>query len=73
MAAAVNGTNWIAAYHIAHLQEGFIERAFGTHLGTGTFQTFGAGFEPLLKTLPNSPCSGWSLPEYTGETFSCWL
>ena len=49
MAAAVNGTNWIAAYHIAHLREGFIERAFGTHLGTGTFQTFGAGFEPLLK------------------------
>ena len=49
MAAAVNGTNWIAAYHIAHLWDGFIERALVTHLGAGTFQSLGAGFELLLK------------------------
>jgi hypothetical protein len=41
LAASVNGTKWIAAYHIAHLREGFIEQAFGTHLGAGTFQTSG--------------------------------
>ena len=46
---AVIGTNSIAAYLIAHLWEGFIERALVTHLGTGTFQSLGAGFEPLLK------------------------
>ena len=46
---AVVGKNSIAAYLIAHLWEGFIERALVTHLGAGIFQTFGAGFEPLLK------------------------
>ena len=46
---AVIGTNSIAAYLIAHLWEGFIERALVTHLGAGTFQSLGAGFEPLLK------------------------
>ena len=46
---AVIGTNSIAAYLIAHLWEGFIERALVTHFGAGTFEPFGAGFEPLLK------------------------
>jgi len=46
---AVIGTNSIAAYLIAHLWEGFIERALVTHLGAGIFQIFGTGFEPLLK------------------------
>jgi len=46
---AVIGTNSIAAYLIAHLWEGFIERALVTHLGADTFEIFGAGFEPLLK------------------------
>jgi predicted acyltransferase len=46
---AVVGTNSIAAYLIAHLWEGFIERALVTHLGAGIFQIFGTGFEPPLK------------------------
>ena len=47
--AAVIGTNSIAAYLIAHLWDGFIERALVTHLSARIFQTFGAGFEQLLK------------------------
>ena len=46
---SVVGKNSIAAYLIAHLWEGFIERALVTHLGAGSFEIFGAGFEPLLK------------------------
>ena len=46
---AVIGTNSIAAYLIAHLWDGFIERALVTHLSARIFQTFGAGFEQLLK------------------------
>jgi predicted acyltransferase len=46
---AVVGKNSIAAYLVAHLWEGFIERALVTHLGAGIFQIFGTGFEPPLK------------------------
>ncbi|MFM7077315.1 MAG: acyltransferase family protein [Planctomycetaceae bacterium] len=45
----VVGTNSIAAYLIAHLWDGFIERSLITHLGSGVFRVFGDGFEPLVK------------------------
>jgi len=48
-ALTVVGTNSIAAYLVAHLWEGFIERALVTHLGDGVFESLGDGFEPLLK------------------------
>ncbi len=48
-ALTVVGTNSIAAYLIAHLWDGFIEKSLVTHLGAGTFRTLGAGYEPLLQ------------------------
>ena len=45
----VVGTNSIAAYLLAHLWDGFIERSLITHLGSGVFRVFGDGFEPLVK------------------------
>ena len=46
---AAIGTKPIAAHLLAHLWDSFIERALVTHLGARIFQTFGAGFEQLLK------------------------
>jgi heparan-alpha-glucosaminide N-acetyltransferase len=46
---AVIGTNSIAAFLIAHLWDGFIERALVTHLSAGIFHIVRTGFEPLLK------------------------
>ena len=43
------GTNSIAAYLIAHLWDGFIERTLVTHLSAGIFHIVRTGFEPLLK------------------------
>lgn len=45
----VVGTNSIAAYLIAHLWDGFIERSLITHLGSDGFRVLGDGFEPLVK------------------------
>lgn len=45
----VVGTNSIAAYLVAHLWEGFIQRSLATHLGADTFRLLGAGYAPLLE------------------------
>jgi heparan-alpha-glucosaminide N-acetyltransferase len=42
------GMNSIAAYVIAHLFEDFILKSLRTHLGQGTFQIFGAAYEPFV-------------------------
>lgn len=44
----VIGVNSIAAYLIAHLFERFIHDALRTHLGAGTFNAFGAAYEPFV-------------------------
>jgi heparan-alpha-glucosaminide N-acetyltransferase len=44
----VIGVNSIAAYLIAHLFDGFIEKNLVTHLGSRTFQAFGSAYQPLL-------------------------
>jgi len=47
----VIGMNSIAAYLIAHLFEGFIEKSLHTHLGKPLFQVLGSELEPLLVGL----------------------
>jgi heparan-alpha-glucosaminide N-acetyltransferase len=47
----VIGMNSIAAYMIAHLFEGFIEKSFRTHLGQGIFALFGQSWEPLIAGI----------------------
>lgn len=47
-ALVVIGMNSIAAYMIAHLFEGFVEKALRTHLGQDFFAVFGKPYEPLL-------------------------
>lgn len=44
----VIGMNSIAAYLVAHLFEDFIRRSLLTHLGAGTFEAFGAAYEPFV-------------------------
>jgi len=44
----VVGTNSIAMYVIVHIAEGYTEAALKTHVGRGTFQLFGAAYEPIL-------------------------
>ena len=44
----VVGMNSIAMYVIVHIAEGYTEAALKTHLGRGTFQLFGAAYEPIL-------------------------
>lgn len=44
----VIGTNSIAAYLIAHLWVGFIEKALSRHFGTGWFTFAGEAYAPLL-------------------------
>lgn len=44
----VIGVNSIAAYIIAHLFDGFIEKNLTTHLGAGFFNAFGAAYQPFL-------------------------
>lgn len=44
----VVGMNSIAMYVIVHIAEGYTEAALKTHLGRGTFQAFGAAYEPIL-------------------------
>jgi predicted acyltransferase len=44
----VVGMNSIAMYVIVHIAEGYTEAALKTHLGRGTFQLFGATYEPIL-------------------------
>ena len=44
----VVGMNSIAAYTIAHLWDGFIERALKTHLGESPFKVAGDAYQPLL-------------------------
>jgi predicted acyltransferase len=44
----VIGMNSIAAYVIAHLFDGFIEKNLTTHLGTGMFNVFGEAYQPFL-------------------------
>lgn len=45
----VVGTNSIAAYLVAHLWEGFIQRSLATHLGADNFRLLGPGYAPLLE------------------------
>lgn len=47
----VIGMNSMAAYLMAHLFERFITDSLRIHLGTGFFQVFGTGLEPLLRGL----------------------
>jgi predicted acyltransferase len=44
----VVGANSIAAYLMAHLFDGFIQRSLITHLGAGTFRIFGEACAPFL-------------------------
>ena len=44
----VIGVNSIAAYVIAHLFDGFIEKALTTHLGSGVFNAFGTAYQPFV-------------------------
>lgn len=44
----VVGMNSIAMYVIVHVAEGYTAEALRTHLGKGTFQLFGAAYEPIL-------------------------
>lgn len=44
----VVGMNSIAAYLIAHLFDGFIERALPRHLGNGAFLVLGKPYQPFL-------------------------
>jgi predicted acyltransferase len=44
----VVGMNSIAMYVIVHVAEGYTAEALRTHLGRGTFQMFGAVYEPIL-------------------------
>jgi predicted acyltransferase len=44
----VVGMNSIAMYVIVHVAEGYTADALRTHLGKGTFQLFGAAYEPIL-------------------------
>ena len=44
----VVGMNSIAMYVIVHVAEGYTAEALRTHLGKGTFQIFGAVYEPIL-------------------------
>lgn len=44
----VVGMNSIAMYVIVHVAEGYTAEALRTHLGKGTFQVFGAAYEPIL-------------------------
>lgn len=44
----VVGMNSIAAYSIAHLWDGFIERSLKTHLGDAPFLIAGEPYQPLL-------------------------
>jgi predicted acyltransferase len=44
----VVGMNSIATYVIVHVAEGYTAEALRTHLGRGTFQIFGAAYEPML-------------------------
>jgi len=45
----VVGMNSIAAYLIAHLFEGFIQKNLVTHLGSKAFLGFGPAYRPLLE------------------------
>ena len=47
----VVGMNSIAAYLIAHLFVGFINKALPRHLGTSVFQAAGPAYEPFLLGL----------------------
>jgi heparan-alpha-glucosaminide N-acetyltransferase len=44
----VIGVNSIAAYVIAHLFDGFIEKNLVTHLGSGVFNAFGTAYQPFV-------------------------
>jgi predicted acyltransferase len=44
----VIGMNSIAAYVIAHLFDGFIEKNLTTHLGKGVFNVFGPAYQPFV-------------------------
>jgi predicted acyltransferase len=44
----VIGMNSIAAYVIAHLFDGFIEKNLTTHLGKGVFNLFGTAYQPFV-------------------------
>lgn len=44
----VVGMNSIAMYVIVHVAERYTAEALRTHLGKGTFQLFGAAYEPIL-------------------------
>ena len=44
----VVGMNSIAMYVIVHVAEHYTAEALRTHLGRGTFQAFGAAYEPIL-------------------------
>ena len=44
----VVGMNSIAMYVIVHVAEHYTAEALRTHLGKGTFQVFGAPYEPIL-------------------------
>ena len=44
----VVGVNSIAMYVIVHVAEHYTAEALRTHLGRGTFQAFGAAYEPIL-------------------------
>ena len=44
----VVGMNSIAMYVIVHIAEPYTAAALRTHLGKGTFQLFGAAYEPVL-------------------------
>lgn len=44
----VVGMNSIAMYVIVHVAERYTAEALRTHLGKGTFQVFGAAYEPIL-------------------------
>ena len=44
----VVGMNSIAMYVIVHVAEGYTAEALRTHLGKGSFQIFGAAYEPML-------------------------
>jgi predicted acyltransferase len=44
----VIGVNSIAAYVIAHLFDGFIEKNLLTHLGSGVFNAFGTAYQPFI-------------------------
>lgn len=44
----VVGMNSIAAYLIAHLWDGFIEKNLKTHLGESPFKAFGDGYQPFV-------------------------